>query len=107
MEDAELRTSLQLLMNRTQVMESILGNMSLFQRTDHQRLLKVESMLAFQMERQPMEQTAKPTVDQARQLSTMGLPAWQEVKRATNSYEVWKEGFDLKMDKKGVTDEKA
>lgn len=64
---------------------------------DHERLLRLESMVVFMLEREKMTMTAKPSLDQAKRLEAMGQQPWESLVRATNAYEVWKEQFDRKM----------
>lgn len=61
------------------------------------RLVRIESMLAYMLGTTPCETEAVPTVDQARQLVSMGIPAWRRLKRSTNRLELWQEGFQKKL----------
>lgn len=92
-----LQDDIETLLRRTLVAEQLLQNISLFQRTDHERILRLESMLAYQLELQPATVTAKPNTDQARALAAMGLPAWQKITRDTNQYQLWMEGYERKL----------
>lgn len=94
MENAKL----DILLTRSEVAAEMLQNLAVFQQADHTRLGRIESMLVFMLEREKVEQTAKPSTDQARRLAAMGLPAWDEVKRMTTAYQVWSEGYKKKRD---------
>ena len=71
-----------------------------FEAADHDRLLRIESMLRYQMESQPEDVVTTPSLEQAKQLAALGLPPWPRVKVATNRYELWKRGFADAMARK-------
>lgn len=63
------------------------------------RLLRIESMLAYLLGTQAVEVEAAPTAEQAKRLQVMGQSPWGRLKRSTNRFELWKEGFEKQMAK--------
>lgn len=61
------------------------------------RLVRIESMLCYLLGSQKLEVEAAPTPEQAKRLQAMGMKPWERVKRSTNSYQLWREGFEKKM----------
>lgn len=97
MTDEKLEAWFEVLRTRQDVVIEMGTQLLAFQRVDHTRLVRIESMLMHLMERERIEQMVKPNTEQARQLSAMGLAAWDAISRTVTVYDVWKEGFDKKM----------
>lgn len=71
-----------------------------FEAADHERLVRVESMLVYLLSLQQEEVITQPTTEQAKQLVALGLPPWPRIKMATNHFELWKARFDERMKQK-------
>jgi len=74
--------------------EKRLGRIEQFLATNHDRLGRVESMLAYIMERHPEVVTKTPGKDEARRLHELGLDVWKTVEHKTNWFELWHKGFN-------------
>ncbi len=63
----------------------------------HQRVARIESMLAYLMGTMETETVVQPTTEQAKALVAIGQSPWQRMKRATNRYELWAEGWERRI----------